>query len=137
MEDNKTVPSCECGCEEQSVSAERTDLSESGSSHPDIVKAVAEKLPDEELLYDVAELFKVFGDSTRVRIICALFESEMCVCDIAGVLNMTQSAISHQLRVLKQARLVKYRREGKTVFYSLADGHIQTIFNQAFEHIME
>jgi len=107
------------------------------SVHPDIVKAVTEKLPDEELLYDVAELFKVFGDSTRVRIICALFESEMCVCDIAGVLNMTQSAISHQLRVLKQARLVKYRREGKTVFYSLADDHIQTIFNQAFEHIME
>lgn len=107
------------------------------SVHPDIVKSVTEKLPDEELLYDVAELFKVFGDSTRVRIICALFESEMCVCDIAGVLNMTQSAISHQLRVLKQARLVKYRREGKTVFYSLADDHIQTIFNQAFEHIME
>lgn len=107
------------------------------TSNPDIIKAVAEKLPDEELLYDVAELFKVFGDSTRVRIICALFESEMCVCDIAGVLNMTQSAISHQLRVLKQARLVKYRREGKTVFYSLADKHIQTIFDQAFEHIME
>lgn len=143
MEDNKkNVSSCECGCgcggEEQSADvSEHTDLSESGSSHPDIVKAVAEKLPDEELLYDVAELFKVFGDSTRVRIICALFESEMCVCDIAGVLNMTQSAISHQLRVLKQARLVKYRREGKTVFYSLADKHIQTIFDQAFEHIME
>lgn len=143
MEDNKkTVPSCECGCdcggEEQSLAvSEHTDTASTESPHPDIVKAVAEKLPDEELLYDVAELFKVFGDSTRVRIICALFESEMCVCDIAGVLNMTQSAISHQLRVLKQARLVKYRREGKTVFYSLADGHIQTIFNQAFEHIME
>lgn len=143
MEDNKKgVSNCECGCdcssEEQSANvSEHTDAAETGSSHPDIVKAVAEKLPDEELLYDVAELFKVFGDSTRVRIICALFESEMCVCDIAGVLNMTQSAISHQLRVLKQARLVKYRREGKTVFYSLADGHIQTIFNQAFEHIME
>lgn len=105
--------------------------------HPEVVKAVADKLPDEELLYDVAELFKVFGDSTRVRIICALFESEMCVCDIADVLGMTQSAISHQLRVLKQARLVKYRRDGKTVYYSLADDHIQTIFNQAFEHIME
>ncbi len=117
---------------------EKTDLEQDNESlHPDIVKAVTEKLPDEELLYDVAELFKVFGDSTRVRIICALFESEMCVCDIAGVLNMTQSAISHQLRVLKQARLVKYRRDGKTVFYSLADDHIQTIFNQAFEHIME
>ena len=105
--------------------------------HPEVVKAVADRLPDEELLYDVAELFKVFGDSTRVRIICALFESEMCVCDIADVLGMTQSAISHQLRVLKQARLVKYRRDGKTVYYSLADDHIQTIFNQAFEHIME
>lgn len=113
------------------------DEQDPGSIHPEIVKAVSEKLPDEEILYDVAELFKVFGDSTRVRIICALFESEMCVCDIAGVLNMTQSAISHQLRVLKQARLVKYRREGKTVFYTLSDDHIQTIFNQAFEHIME
>lgn len=105
--------------------------------HNEIVNEVAAKLPDEEVLYDVAELFKVFGDSTRVRIICALFESEMCVCDIAAVLNMTQSAISHQLRVLKQARLVKYRRDGKTVYYSLADDHIQNIFDQAFEHIME
>ena len=110
---------------------------EENCEHPEVVRRVAEKLPDEELLYDVAELFKVFGDSTRVRILCALFESEMCVCDIAEVLGMTQSAISHQLRVLKQARLVKYRREGKTVYYSLADDHIQTIFNQAFEHIME
>ena len=101
------------------------------------MEAVSGKLPDDEILYDVAELFKVFGDSTRVRIICALFESEMCVCDIAEVLKMTQSAISHQLRVLKQARLVKYRRDGKTVYYSLADAHIKTIFNQAFEHIME
>ena len=106
-------------------------------SHTQVVEKVANELPDEEILYDVAELFKVFGDSTRVRIICALFESEMCVCGIAEVLGMTQSAISHQLRVLKQARLVKYRREGKTVFYSLADSHIKTIFNQAFEHVME
>lgn len=105
--------------------------------HSDIVNDVSAKLPDDEILYDLAELFKVFGDSTRVRIICALFESEMCVCDIAAVLNMTQSAISHQLRVLKQARLVKYRREGKTVYYSLADEHIKTIFDQAFEHITE
>lgn len=112
-------------------------ICEENCVHPEVVRTVAEKLPDEELLYDVAELFKVFGDSTRVRILCALFESEMCVCDIAEVLDMTQSAISHQLRVLKQARLVKYRREGKTVYYSLADDHIQTIFNQAFEHIME
>lgn len=140
MEENKSnIDSCSCGHADPDAAAatENTGTPETEAAHPDIVKAVAEKLPDEELLYDVAELFKVFGDSTRVRIICALFESEMCVCDIAGVLNMTQSAISHQLRVLKQARLVKYRREGKTVFYSLADGHIQTIFNQAFEHIME
>lgn len=130
MADNKNTFADAMDEELKAAAAEET-------SNPDIVKAVAEKLPDEELLYDVAELFKVFGDSTRVRIICALFESEMCVCDIAGVLNMTQSAISHQLRVLKQARLVKYRREGKTVFYSLADKHIQTIFDQAFEHIME
>lgn len=106
-------------------------------AHAQAVETVADNLPDEEILYDVAELFKVFGDSTRVRIICALFESELCVCGIAEVLGMTQSAISHQLRVLKQARLVKYRREGKTVFYSLADAHIKTIFNQAFEHVME
>ena len=130
MAENKNTAADAMDEELKAAAAEET-------SNPDIVKAVAEKLPDEELLYDVAELFKVFGDSTRVRIICALFESEMCVCDIAGVLNMTQSAISHQLRVLKQARLVKYRREGKTVFYSLADKHIQTIFDQAFEHIME
>lgn len=106
-------------------------------SHPEIVESVADRMADEETLMDVAELFKVFGDSTRVRIICALFESELCVCDIAELLNMTQSAISHQLRVLKQARLVKYRRDGKSIYYSLADGHIRTIFNSAFEHVME
>lgn len=105
--------------------------------HDDIIAKVMAQMPSEETLYDLAELFKVFGDSTRVRIICALFESEMCVCDIAEVLKMTQSAISHQLRVLKQARLVKFRRDGKTVYYELADGHIKSIFNQGFEHITE
>ncbi|HOV41024.1 MAG TPA: metalloregulator ArsR/SmtB family transcription factor [Oscillospiraceae bacterium] len=105
--------------------------------HGDVVEKVSSQMPPDEILYDLAELFKVFGDSTRVKIICALFESEMCVCDIAQVLGMNQSAISHQLRVLKQARLVKYRREGKTVYYSLADSHIQAIFNQGFEHITE
>ena len=104
--------------------------------HKEIVNRVTDVIPDEEILYDVAELFKVFGDSTRIRIMFVLFESEMCVCDIAELLNMTQSAISHQLRVLKQARLVKYRRDGKTVYYSLADSH-KTIFCQAMEHIME
>ena len=94
-------------------------------------------MPPEEELYDLAELFKVFGDTTRVKILYALFAAEMCVCDIAALLNMTQSAISHQLRVLKQARLVKFRREGKTVFYSLDDEHIKGIFGQGLEHISE
>ena len=80
-------------------------------------------MPDDEILFDLAELFKIFGDSTRIKILYLLFESEMCVCDIAQMLRMTQSAISHQLAVLKKSKLVKYRREGKTVFYSLSDGH--------------
>ena len=105
--------------------------------HEDIIEKVKETIPDEEILYDLAELFKVFGDSTRVKLLYVLFESEMCVCDIAKLLHVSQSAVSHQLRVLKQARLVKYRREGKTVFYSLSDDHIKTIFNQGFEHITE
>ncbi|MDA8228451.1 MAG: metalloregulator ArsR/SmtB family transcription factor, partial [Desulfitobacterium hafniense] len=89
--------------------------------HEEIVNMVRAKMPMEENLYDLAELFKVFGDSTRIKILWALDEAEMCVCDIAVLLNMTQSAISHQLRVLKQARLVKYRKDGKIVFYSLED----------------
>ncbi|MEG0614253.1 MAG: metalloregulator ArsR/SmtB family transcription factor [Oscillospiraceae bacterium] len=113
---------------------EKCDCSE---PHRDVIEQVGRAMPDEEILYDLAELFKVFGDSTRVRIICVLFESEMCVCDIAELLNMTQSAISHQLRVLKQARLVKFRREGKTVIYSLEDAHIKEIFAQGFKHITE
>lgn len=98
---------------------------------------LAEEMPDDEILYDLAELFKVFGDSTRVRILYTLFESERCVYDIAELLGMNQSAISHQLRVLKQARLVKYRREGKSVIYALADDHIKTIFDQGLEHVLE
>lgn len=105
--------------------------------HEDVVEAVQSKMPDEDKLYDLAEIFKVFGDSTRIKILYVLFESEMCVCDIAQLLNMTQSAISHQLRILKQSRLVKSRREGKAVFYSLADGHVRTIINQGMEHIEE
>ena len=101
------------------------------------MRAVKSHLPDEELLYDLAELYKVFGDSTRIKILYALFEAEMCVCDIAQLLGMSQSAISHQLRVLKQSRLVKFRREGKTVFYSLADDHVYRIINQGMEHIAE
>ena len=105
--------------------------------HEDIVYKVKETMPREELLYDLAELFKVFGDTTRIKILCALFESEMCVCDIAALLNMNQSAISHQLRVLKQARLVKYRKDGKVVYYSLDDEHIKHIFDQGLVHINE
>lgn len=105
--------------------------------HENVVKAVTAKMPDEDELYDLAEIFKVFGDSTRIKILYVLFESEMCVCDIAQLLNMNQSAISHQLKILKQSRLVKSRREGKAVFYSLADVHVRTIINQGLEHIEE
>lgn len=101
------------------------------------MRSVTEKMPKEDQLYDLAEIFKVFGDSTRIKILYVLFEAEMCVCDIAQLLNMNQSAISHQLRILKQNRLVKNRREGKAVFYSLADSHVKTILSQGMEHISE
>ncbi|HIW58173.1 MAG TPA: metalloregulator ArsR/SmtB family transcription factor [Firmicutes bacterium] len=94
-------------------------------------------MPDDETLYDLAELFKIFGDATRVKILCALFTNEMCVCDMAALLGVTQSAVSHQLRALKQARLVKFRKEGKVVYYSLADDHVKTIFDQGLTHINE
>ena len=106
-------------------------------AHKETVDKVNSDMPDEELLYDLAELYKVFGDGTRIRILYVLFEAEMCVCDIAQVLSMTTSAISHQLKVLKQAHLVKYRREGKTVFYSLSDDHVRSILDQGLEHISE
>lgn len=105
--------------------------------HEEVVNQVKSKMPQEETLYDLAELFKVFGDSTRIKILWALDEAEMCVCDIAALLNMTQSAISHQLRVLKQADLVKSRREGKIVYYSLDDDHVKHIFDQGLLHINE
>lgn len=105
--------------------------------HEDVVQAVREKMLDEDELYDLAEIFKVFGDSTRIRILFVLFEAEVCVCDLAQVLNMTQSAVSHQLKILKQNRLVKCRREGKSIFYSLADDHVRTIIAQGQHHINE
>ena len=105
--------------------------------HEHTVEQVLDEMPSDETLYDLAELFKVFGDSTRVKILYALFEAELCVCDIAQLLGMSQSAISHQLRALKQAKLVRYRREGKQVFYSLADGHVRTILGQGMEHVAE
>lgn len=105
--------------------------------HEDRLEKVRAGLPDEDELYDLAELFKVFGDSTRIRILYVLFESELCVCDLAEALHMTQSAISHQLKILKQAKLVTGRREGKSVFYALADDHVRSIIDQGREHIEE
>lgn len=105
--------------------------------HENVVIEAKNTMPDEELLYDMAELFKVFGDTTRIKILYALFANEMCVCDIASLLNMTHSAISHQLRVLKQARLVKFRKEGKVVYYSLDDEHVSQIFDCGLHHIEE
>lgn len=105
--------------------------------HEDKVREISESIPADETLYDLAEFFKVFGDSTRIKIICALFKSEMCVCDLAALLNVSQSAISHQLRTLKGARLVRFRREGKVVYYSLDDEHIKHIFDEGLRHITE
>lgn len=105
--------------------------------HEDMVEQVNEHMPDEENLYDLADFFKVFADSTRIKILYVLMCSEVCVCDLAQILGMSQSAISHQLRTLKQMDLVKGRREGKTVFYSLSDSHIKTILSQGLEHIRE
>ena len=105
--------------------------------HEDLLRIVEQTMPEETELYDLAELFKVFGDSTRIRILFVLSSAEVCVCDLARVLNMTQSAISHQFRILKQNKLVKSRREGKSIFYSLADGHVSTIIAQGRDHIEE
>ena len=105
--------------------------------HENLLKIVNETMPEETELYDLAELFKEFGDSTRIRILFVLFEAEVCVCDLAQVLQMTQSAISHQLKILKQNKLVKSRREGKSIFYSLADDHVRTIIAQGCDHIEE
>jgi ArsR family transcriptional regulator len=98
---------------------------------------VRAELPDEDRLIDLAEVYKVFGDSTRIKILYVLFESELCVCDIAALLGMTVSAISHQLRILRGAKLVNFRREGKTVFYTLADDHVRAILGMGMEHILE
>ncbi len=118
-------------------SNKHTDRCDCNILHHDVVEKVRAHMPDKGDMQDISELFKVFGDFTRVKIISALMHSEMCVCDIAALLNMTKSAISHQLRVLKQARLVKFRRDGKVVFYSLDDRHIKNIFEQAHSHIKE
>ena len=123
--------------EEKTYGEREADCCETEEVHEELLKIVREKLPPEEDLLDLAELFKVFGDSTRIRILFVLFEAEVCVCDLAQALNMTQSAISHQLKILKSSKLVKSRREGKSVFYSLADEHVRTIVSQGMEHIEE
>ena len=105
--------------------------------HEEIVAEVRQQMPDDEILLNLADLFKVFSDSTRVKILCALQYSEMCVCDIAVLLGMTKSAISHQLRTLRQTRLVKYRKEGKIVYYSLDDEHVGNVFAQGLLHVKE
>ena len=105
--------------------------------HNELLQKVREKIPAEEEISDLSDLFKVFGDSTRLKILFVLFESEVCVCDLAEALNMTQSAISHQLKVLKQSKLVTNRREGKSIFYSLADSHVRSIIAQGRDHIEE
>lgn len=105
--------------------------------HADIVENVKKNMPEEAVLYDLSDFFKVLGDSTRIKIMWALDEQELCVCDLAALLNMTKSAISHQLSSLKQANLVKFRKEGKVVFYSLADDHVKEIYEKGLEHINE
>lgn len=103
----------------------------------DIVEKVLEQQPDDEILYDLAELFKVFGDSTRIKILYSMFENELCVNDIARLLNLSQSSVSHQLRILKTSKLVKFRREGKSIYYSLDDEHVRSIISMGMEHVEE
>lgn len=124
MDISKTnLDNCEC-CEEHIV-------------HKEVLELINTEMPEDTDLYELAELFSVFGDSTRIKILFVLFKSEVCVCDLAEELNMTQSAISHQLKVLKNSKLVNSRREGKSIFYSLADEHVRTIIAQGLEHILE
>lgn len=106
-------------------------------AHDQTVSRVREGLPGEAELYELSELYKVFGDPTRLRILYVLFESDMCVCDLALLLQMGQSAVSHHLRVLKQAKLVTFRRDGKAVIYALADDHVRRILDQGMEHVKE
>lgn len=113
------------------------DCCEVNEVHSSVLQKIIAEMPDEIELYNLAELFKVFGDSTRIRILYVLFEAEVCVCDLASALNMNQSAISHQLKILKQNKLIKARREGKSVFYSLADDHVRMIIAKGQEHIEE
>lgn len=116
---------------------EKVPICKNHELHPEQIDRACSAMPSDDALFALADLYKIFGDSTRLRILYVLFETELCVCDIAQACGMTVSAISHQLRVLKQSRLVKYRRIGKSAFYSLADGHVHTILGQGIEHINE
>lgn len=116
---------------------EKIPVCASDVTHKELVEEVRKVMPNDEEFYDLADLYKMFADSTRVRILWALSHSELCVCDIALLLNMTKSAISHQLRALRLANLVKYVKRGKEVYYSLADSHVKDIFEKGFEHIHE
>ena len=119
------------------IKEEENTTYETKAIHKDVVKRVEKTMPKEEIIYDLADFFKILGDTTRMRILSALFQEEMCVYDIANLLKMTQSAISHQLRILKQGRFVKHRKEGKIVYYSLEDEHIKHIVEQGMIHILE
>ena len=110
---------------------------DSQTEREEIINRVLEQQPDDEILYDLAELFKVFGDSTRIKILYSMFEHELCVNDIAGLLNLSQSSVSHQLRILKTSKLVKFRREGKSIYYSLDDEHVRAIISMGMEHVEE
>ncbi len=103
----------------------------------ELIESVRERLPDDDMIIDLAELYKVFGDSTRLKILCALLEREICVNDIAEIVGMSISAVSHHLRVLKAARLVRGRRDGKTIYYSPDDDHVRAIINQGLDHVGE
>ncbi len=124
----------------EQIHEQKTETENSESflaAREDVVKRVLEQQPDDEILYDLAELFKVFGDSTRIKILYSLFETELCVYDIARLLNLSQSSVSHQLRILKSSKLVKFRREGKSIFYSLDDDHVREIISMGMEHVEE
>lgn len=119
---------------EETEASAANDLTE---AREDIVRRILEQQPDDEILYDLAELFKVFGDSTRIKILYSMFENELCVNDIAKLLNLSQSSVSHQLRILKSSKLVKFRREGKSIYYSLDDEHVRAIISMGMEHVEE
>ena len=120
-----------------SKNAENPPVCQQEHRHPEHIEAVRRLMPDDDSLYNLSEVFRVFGDSTRIRILYALFESELCVCDLATLLGLTQSAVSHQLRILKDAKLVKFRREGKSIFYTLDDDHVRAILSLGMEHLSE